>query len=123
MQALALQKAQLEVEELRSKIALNNAKAAEAQSNKDKKDLDYVEQETGTTHARDMQKQRGQAQGNQDLEVTKALLRPRKQANGAETQPDLEGAVGWGEVSDQLRDDGQPDRLDIPPQLGGQQSF
>lgn len=122
MQQLALEKAKLEVEELRSKIALNNAKAAEAGSKKDKTDLDYLEQETGTTHAREMQRMRGQAQGNQDLEVTKALLAPQKKADGAETRPDVGAAVGWNELSDHLRDDGTPSSpVDIPPQVGGQQ--
>ena len=99
MQELAIEKAMLENEELKSKIRLNDANAEEAKANKDKKDLDYVEQETGTAHAREMEKQRGQAEGNQDLEVTKALLKPRKQANGGEGKPDVDAAVGWNTLS------------------------
>lgn len=93
---LELWKLEAEVDELKSKVMLNRAKAEEAMANKDKKDLDFVEQETGTTHERDMEKQRGQAQGNQALEVTKALTKPRKEGESA---PDIEGAVGWNTVS------------------------
>jgi len=57
----------LEVEEKRalvakinSEAALNEAKAAEAMAKKDAIDLNYVEQDTGTKHARDMEKQKAQ---------------------------------------------------------------
>lgn len=126
MQQLQLEEAKLKVEELRSKIALNNAKAEEALAGRDQKNLDFVEQESGTKHARDMQKQAGQARGNMDLEVTKAALKTRKLANGSETKPNIEAGIGWNEISDRLRDAGQPDQqptspLDFAPQVGGQQ--
>lgn len=122
MQQLQLEEAKLKVEELRSKIDLNNAKAEEARANRDQKNLDFVEQESGTKHARDMQKQAGQARGNMDLEVTKAALKTRKLANGSETKPDIEAGIGWNEISDRLRDAGQPTSpLDFAPQVGGQQ--
>ena len=43
-----------------------------------------------------MEAMKGQAQGNQDLEVTKSLLKPRKKE---ETRPDVEAAIGYGELS------------------------
>jgi hypothetical protein len=98
LKQLALKKAELEIEELRSSIALNNARAAEASSKKDKNDLDYVEQETGTKHARDLDRQGAQARGNQDLTVTKALLAPRKPD---QSKPDIEAAVGYNELTQQ----------------------
>lgn len=104
LQALALEKAKLEVEELRSKIALNEAKAEQAKAAADQANLNFVEQETGTAHARDMQKQAGQARGNQDLAITKALLDKRKNANGSESKPDVEAAVGWNEISGRRND-------------------
>lgn len=91
-----------EIEKLQSEIDLNKAKAQEALANKDQKNLDYVEQETGTKHARDMDQQKAQAQGNQALEVTKALLKPTKTAAGSETKPDIDAAVGFNAVSDRL---------------------
>ena len=103
MQRLEIEKARKEVEKLQSEIALNNAKAQEALANKDQKNLDYVEQETGTKHARDMEKQRGQAQGNQALEITKALTKSLKEG---EQRPNLEAAIGFNQLSDRLADAG-----------------
>ena len=50
---------------------------------KDAIDLDYVEQDTGTKHARDMERQKAQAEGNQNLQVTKALTAARKEGEQA----------------------------------------
>ena len=103
LQRLEIEKVRKEVEKLQSEISLNNAKAQEALANKDQKNLDYVEQETGTKHARDMEKQRGQAQGNQALEITKALTKPLKEG---EQRPNLEAAIGFNQLSDRLADAG-----------------
>ena len=103
LQRLEIEKARKEVEKLQSEIALNNAKAQEALASKDQKNLDYVEQETGTKHARDMEKQRGQAQGNQALEITKALTKSLKEG---EQRPNLEAAIGFNQLSDRLADAG-----------------
>ena len=54
-----------------------DAKAEEARAQKDLKNLDFVETETGTKHAREMEKQAGQARGNQQLEVTKVIVAHR----------------------------------------------
>ena len=80
LQRLEIEKARKEVEKLQSEISLNNAKAQEALANKDQKNLDYVEQETGTKHARDMQATQSQAEANQDLVITKGLLSPAEKA-------------------------------------------
>lgn len=106
MQQLALEKARKEVELLGSEIALNNAKAEEALAKKDQANLDYVEQETGTKHERDMQRQRAQSQGNQNLQVTKALTAARKEG---EQSPDLEAAIGFNQISDRLTDGSMQD--------------
>jgi hypothetical protein len=100
MKQLQLENAQLENAKLKSEISLNEAKAQEVISKKDKADLEYVEQETGTKHAREMEKQAGQAQGNQQLEVTKALTKPRKEG---ESSPNLAAAIGFNEISSRLR--------------------
>lgn len=57
-----------------AKAGTEQVKAGKLQSDKDLTDLDFVEQETGTKHARDMDKQQAQAQGNMQLEVVKAAL-------------------------------------------------
>lgn len=76
MKQLEMQKLQAEIQEIQSKINYNNARAEEAMSKKDKTDLDFLEQETGTKHARDMDRQGAQAEANEQLEITKAMLNP-----------------------------------------------
>ena len=100
VQKLEIERLRKEVEKIDSEIELNRAKAQKEMSDKDLKDLDYVEQESGTKHERDMEKQRGQAQGNQDLQVTKALTTPRKEG---ESDPNIEAAIGFNELSDNMR--------------------
>lgn len=90
----------VEIAKIQSEIDLNAAKAEEARANKDMTDLDYVEQETGTKHARDMQKQGGQARGNQNLEITKAIGKSRKEG---ESKPDIAAMLGYNELSDTLQ--------------------
>ncbi|QDH84164.1 putative portal protein [Achromobacter phage vB_AxyP_19-32_Axy13] len=96
LQQLELEEKRKTVEKLQSEIDLNKAKAAAEQASADKKNLDYLEQETGTTHARDMEKQRGQAEGNQALQVTKALLQPRKEGD---TPPNIPAAIGYNALT------------------------
>lgn len=74
MQELQLLKLEVEIQETQSKIALNRAKAENELAEAEQKDLDFVEQETGTKHARAMEQQTAQAMGNQALEITKADL-------------------------------------------------
>lgn len=105
LKQLAVAKAQKEIEKLDSEINLNNAKAEKERQVADQTNLDVVEQETGTKHERDMEKQAGQARGNQALEVTKALVKPKKPD---EKDPDVEAAIGYNELS--KRDNGSSNR-------------
>lgn len=93
---IAEQMKQLELQKLQSEIALNQAKARQVSSEADKKDLDYVEQENGTAHAREKDKQSAQAEANQDLEVTKAMLSPTDKPI---PQQNVEKAVGFNYLS------------------------
>lgn len=97
MKKLELEKLRFEVEELRTQAQLNEAKAKEANAKADLENLDFVEQESGTKHARELQKQSEQARSNQDLEVTKAFLKPGK---AEERRPDIPAAVGFNAVTD-----------------------
>lgn len=117
MAELEIQKAELENQLLQSEIELNQAKARAEDAKKDQADLDFVEQETGTAHERDMQKQRAQSQGNQNLQVTKALTTPQKEG---ERKPDLAAAIGFNHISDKLNDD-QPSSTIQRDELVGQQ--
>lgn len=96
---IALKKA--EIGKVQSEIALNEAKAQVEVAKKDTMNLDYVETETGTKHERDMDKQRAQSQGNQQLQVTKALTTPRKEG---EKKPNLDAAIGFNQISGALAD-------------------
>lgn len=120
MRKLELEKLRMEVNKLRTAAALDEAKAAAEKAQTDQANLDYVEQDTGTKHARDMQKIGSQARANADGQITKSLLDKRKLANGSESKPDIEAAVGWNMLSDKLNDGGLPQStVDNPPQLGG----
>jgi hypothetical protein len=104
LQRIEIETAQAELDKVKSEIALNNAKAAEATSKKELTDLDYVEQESGTKHARDMQLLKAQSEGNQQLAVTKALATPHKKDH---EKPDIDAAIGYGAISDKLNEGGQ----------------
>jgi hypothetical protein len=117
---LQLQAAQLSVQKLQAEIELIQSKAGLETSKKDKTDLDYVEQETGTAHARAIQLQEAQAQGNMQLAqvqnqgkqalantqaheqrqtaITKALATPIKTGDN---QPDIAAAMGHAHLSKQ----------------------
>ncbi len=118
LKQLELQKLQAELEKLQTEAEYNRARAKLAASQADKVDLDYVEQETGTQHERDMDKQQAQARGNQALEITKALAKSRKPE---EKRPDIAAAVGFNAVSDKLGQ-GQPARMPSRPLVGEQRT-
>ena len=96
MQELELQKLQAEVAEIQAKTMEAQARARKAAAEADAVDLKYVEQETGTQHARDIEKIRAQATGNQDLEVTKALTQPLKEG---ERRGNIDAALGFNLIS------------------------
>lgn len=96
MQELELQKLQAEVAEIQAKTMEAQARARKASAEADAVDLNYVEQETGTKHARDVEKIRAQATGNQDLEVTKALTKPLKEG---ERRGNIDAALGFNLIS------------------------
>lgn len=58
---------------------LDQAKARKANSEADKTDLDFIEQETGTNHARALEQTKAQSEGNIQLEAVKAMLNPKKE--------------------------------------------
>lgn len=90
------EKLRFEVEKLRSEATLNAAKKVATLADAAATDLETNEQASGIKHARAMEQTAGQAEANQNLEVTKSLLKPRKVDEKA---PDIEAAVGWGELS------------------------
>ena len=92
MKQLQLQEQQLKNQKLQSEIALNQAKAQDVQTDTQATAMDMQQELDGTKHMRDMEKQQAQARANQNLEVTKALLKTRKPD---ESFPDVKAAVGY----------------------------
>lgn len=116
---LEVLKLQKEIEKIQSEIDKNRAEATKKMAEADKTNLDVVEQETGTKHERDMEKQRGQAEGNQNLEITKALVKGRKNPMGGEDPGNIEAAIGWNEMSKRL----PTGRSRMPNDIGNIGSF
>lgn len=75
---LEIRKLELEAAEMESKIQLNQARARKELSDADLKDLNFLEQESGTQHLRKMDEHSAQAEANQNLEITKSLLNPQQ---------------------------------------------
>ena len=115
--------AKLEVELKRSEIALNQARAAQAESVSVKNMEEVDELSSGMKHEREVEKMGAQARGNRDLEVTKALLK-------GETPPAMiEAGVGFNELTEAKNEretapklgSGFSDPNAVPPQFSGQQ--
>ena len=106
MKQLELQKVQKEIEKLDSEIAFNHARAQEASSETDLNNIEATENASGITHDRELQKNKAQAKGNQDLEVTKSLLNPIEFGKG---KPDVASAIGFNELSKMM--DRTPDNV------------
>lgn len=94
LKELAIEEAMLKNEELKSKIRLNDAKARQAMSDADIKDLDFVETETGTKHARDMERMSQQAEAQSNQAITKGIIELAKQ-RGEPTDETIEKAIGY----------------------------
>lgn len=99
MKQLQLQEQQLKNQKLQSEVALNQAKAQDTQVNTQATVMETQQELDGTKHQRDMEKQQSQARANQNLEVTKALLKPIKEG---ETMPDISSAIGFNTLTPQL---------------------
>lgn len=103
---LAVEQQQLEVEKLKAEIAKlqsetikNQAMAGKTEAEAQGKAIDNVLTETGVKHTQEMEKQQAQSRGNQNLEIIKGLLKPRKEG---ETAPDIDAAIGYNAISDKI---------------------
>ena len=96
-----LQKVQMEIQVLQSEIMVNQAKARETASNADLKDLDFLETETGTKHAREVDKTHAQAQSNQTMKITEGIL---KQGEGGPSKSNIRQAVAYDRITQALTD-------------------
>lgn len=105
-QELEIAELQAKINEINSKAALNmsqvghvdaktgteQAKAAHLQSDTDQKNLDFVEQESGTKQERELQKAGAQAQANAGLALLQHHLNSREMAQQASHDKDLQGS-------------------------------
>lgn len=112
LKQLEVAKLQAEVQNLQAEAAEREARAqkalAEAQLAKaraDNADLDFVEKETGTKHARELQRIERQAEANQDLKITDAILNQKNgtstdgKVDTAPTRENISEAIGFNAVS------------------------
>lgn len=91
LQQIQLQNAMLENEKLKSEIqenyanaALDNAKSRESNSKADLSNLDFLEQESGTKHERDVNKITSQAKAQTGMKVVEKQLEMLDRANNSE---------------------------------------
>jgi hypothetical protein len=96
IQELEIRKLELECAEIEARTQAHGAKAELNEALADKTEVETMALASGETHQRDMEKIEGQAQGNKELTVTKALVTPSKEG---EKKPDVEAAVGYTELS------------------------
>ena len=99
LKQLELLKMQKEIEELDSKIQLNMAKAAAEGAATDQKNLDFLEQETGTKHERDLQRISTQAKSQGDTKILDALLNPPKEGEKA---PNIPSALQFRNIAQHI---------------------
>lgn len=90
------QKRQLEVQEEQAKVEFVQARSEKLMAETNKINIEATQLADGTAHQYDMEKQRAQANANQDLEVTKSILKNRKKD---EVAGDIEAAIGYNVLS------------------------
>lgn len=94
-----MQKAQAELQQAMQDIALKQAQANLQNAQAGRIQLETFEEQTGINHARALELQGAQARSNQNLEITKGLMRPRKEG---ESKPDVEAGIGFNALTDRM---------------------
>jgi hypothetical protein len=89
IQMLEIRKLEAEIEKLQSETAenyaeaeLDQAKTRETHATADDKDLQFLEEESGVNHARDMEKNQAQAEANMDLKLLDHALKGGNESTG-----------------------------------------
>ena len=98
MQQIQLKKAELELAKLESEVMWNQARAMREEAQAQFLAVNANDSMTGVKHARDIERMKAQAEGNQSLEITKALLKSQKEGDSI---PDIEAAMGFNELTKQ----------------------
>lgn len=103
------QKRQLEVQEEQAKVEFVQARSEKLMAETNKINIEATQLADGTAHQYDMEKQRAQANANQDLEVTKSILKNRKKD---EVAGDIEAAIGYNVLSNRKqKEDSAPKKV------------
>lgn len=96
LKQLEIQKAQLENAKLEAEIDEIRARASKTLHEATKTDIANARTLTGQEHKESMEKDSAQSEGNRDLEVTKALLKSKKDG---EQSGDIDAAIGYNELT------------------------
>jgi hypothetical protein len=89
-----------QVEKIKADTELTKAQAGKAAIEAQYMAADAQMDIDGTKHLRELQKMQAQARGNQDLEIVKAMAKPRKPE---ETKPDFDAMYGFNIMTDELK--------------------
>lgn len=108
LQEMTMMEMKLKLAKLESEILVNQAKAHQLGASGDKTNVETLQKEDGTEHERNMASQKAQSKGNQNLEITKSLLKSRK---FDETSPNIDAAFGFKTVLDQEDEEKELDML------------
>lgn len=101
-------KRQLEVEEEKAKVNFINQRANKLIADTNKVNVETQQLASGSTQAFELAKQAAQARANQNLEITKALVKNRKPD---EIQGNIDAGIGYNAISDKLANKGFNDNL------------
>lgn len=96
LQQAELRKAEAEAAEAEAKVQLIYAQIARLEAETNKTAVDVVDQASGRKHQNAIELQQAQSAGNQELEITKALAKSRKEG---ERDPDVAAAIGYQQLS------------------------
>jgi hypothetical protein len=99
LKELEIAKLEREIARIEAETEALRAQAGERLAKAQQIDSNIMNDVAGITHSRALEKQKAQSDGNRDLEITKALARTRKPEEQA---PDIEAAIGFNQLSDQL---------------------
>jgi len=102
LQELEIVKIEREIAKIEAETLALRAQAAERSAKAQNIEADTLADVSGVKHGRDLEKQKAQSDGNRDLEITKALTKSRKPD---EREPDVEAAIGFNQLSDQLNEE------------------
>jgi hypothetical protein len=99
IQKLEIAKLQKEIEEIDSRIALNRAKAGKENVETQAEMFDLQENISGEKERKDIARTKAQAESNEDYEIIKQVLKPKKEG---ESLPDISAAIGYKQIKNSL---------------------